>query len=32
MRCLLIIGSSRTRIAKRADGTTAVWTPRDYPE
>jgi precorrin-2 C20-methyltransferase/precorrin-3B C17-methyltransferase len=31
MRCLLIVGSSRTRTVKRADGTTAVWTPRDYP-
>lgn len=31
MRCLLIIGSSATRVSKRGDGSTAVWTPRDYP-
>ncbi len=32
MRCLVIVGSSRTRLSKRADGSTVVWTPRDYPE
>jgi precorrin-2 C20-methyltransferase/precorrin-3B C17-methyltransferase len=32
MRCLLIIGSSQTRLSKRGDGSTVVWTPRDYPE
>jgi precorrin-2 C20-methyltransferase/precorrin-3B C17-methyltransferase len=31
MRCLLIIGSSQTRIGERPDGTTTVWTPRTYP-
>jgi precorrin-2 C20-methyltransferase/precorrin-3B C17-methyltransferase len=31
MRTLLIIGSSQTRVAARADGTTSVWTPRRYP-
>ncbi len=31
MRTLLIIGSSQTRAVTRADGTTAVWTPRRYP-
>jgi precorrin-2 C20-methyltransferase/precorrin-3B C17-methyltransferase len=30
MRCLLIIGSSRTRVATRADGSPVVWTPRRY--
>jgi precorrin-2 C20-methyltransferase/precorrin-3B C17-methyltransferase len=30
MRCLLIIGSSRTRVAARADGSPMVWTPRRY--
>ncbi|MQA63995.1 MAG: precorrin-2 C(20)-methyltransferase [Actinophytocola sp.] len=29
MRCLLIIGSSRTRVADR-DGAAMVWTPRRY--
>lgn len=32
MRTLLIIGSSQTRRAHRADGTTVVWTPRRYPD
>ncbi|MEU8658389.1 precorrin-2 C(20)-methyltransferase [Actinoplanes philippinensis] len=32
MRCLLIIGSSQTRAVTRGDGTTAVYTPRHYPE
>jgi precorrin-2 C20-methyltransferase/precorrin-3B C17-methyltransferase len=31
MRCLLIVGSSATRLSKRGDGSTVVWTPRDYP-
>jgi precorrin-2 C20-methyltransferase/precorrin-3B C17-methyltransferase len=31
MRCLLIVGSSRTRLVERADGTRAVFTPRWYP-
>ncbi|NED95547.1 precorrin-2 C(20)-methyltransferase [Phytoactinopolyspora alkaliphila] len=30
MRCLLIIGSSQTRITARPDGSNAVWTPRSY--
>jgi precorrin-2 C20-methyltransferase/precorrin-3B C17-methyltransferase len=30
MRCLLIVGSSRTRVAARADGSPMVWTPRRY--
>jgi precorrin-2 C20-methyltransferase/precorrin-3B C17-methyltransferase len=32
MRCLLIIGSSRTRAVARADGSTFVYTPRTYPD
>ncbi|GIF35871.1 precorrin-2 C(20)-methyltransferase [Actinoplanes xinjiangensis] len=32
MRCLLIIGSSQTRAVTRGDGTTAVYTPRHYPD
>jgi len=32
MRCLLIIGSSRTRVVARADGSTFVYTPRTYPD
>ncbi len=32
MRTLLIVGSSQTRRAERADGTTVVWTPRRYPD
>jgi precorrin-2 C20-methyltransferase/precorrin-3B C17-methyltransferase len=31
MRCLLIVGSSQTRVANRADGSTRVFTPRAYP-
>ncbi|MEV6342424.1 precorrin-2 C(20)-methyltransferase [Actinoplanes sp. NPDC051851] len=31
MRCLLIIGSSQTRAVQRADGSTFVYTPRNYP-
>ena len=31
MRCLVIVGSTQTRLAKRADGSVVVWTPRDYP-
>ncbi|MFC3382530.1 precorrin-2 C(20)-methyltransferase [Couchioplanes azureus] len=31
MRCLLIIGSSRTRVVSRGDGATHVYTPRSYP-
>ncbi len=31
MRCLLIIGSSQTRVATRGDGSTQVYTPRHYP-
>jgi precorrin-2 C20-methyltransferase/precorrin-3B C17-methyltransferase len=31
MRTLLIIGSSRTRVSARGDGSTSVWTPRRYP-
>jgi precorrin-2 C20-methyltransferase / precorrin-3B C17-methyltransferase len=31
MRCLLIVGSSQTRVVERADGTRAVFTPRRYP-
>ena len=31
MRCLLIIGSSQTRIVPRPDGTDQVYTPRTYP-
>ncbi|ASR34623.1 ATP-binding protein [Prauserella marina] len=30
MRCLLIVGSSRTRVRRQADGTELVWTPRNY--
>jgi precorrin-2 C20-methyltransferase/precorrin-3B C17-methyltransferase len=30
MRCLLIVGSSATRIVTRGDGTTQVFTPRRY--
>lgn len=32
MRTILLIGSSQTRTAPRADGTPSVWTPRRYPE
>jgi precorrin-2 C20-methyltransferase/precorrin-3B C17-methyltransferase len=31
MRCLLLIGSSQTRIAERGDGGQVVFTPRRYP-
>lgn len=31
MRCLLIIGSSRTQVTTREDGTRQVFTPRHYP-
>jgi precorrin-2 C20-methyltransferase/precorrin-3B C17-methyltransferase len=31
MRCLLIIGSSQTRVVTRGDGTTQLYTPRHYP-
>ena len=31
MRCLLIVGSSRTRITELPDGTRRVFTPRHYP-
>ena len=31
MRCLLIVGSSQTRVASRPDGSTRVFTPRSYP-
>lgn len=31
MRCLLIVGSSRTKVVQRADGTRQVFTPRHYP-
>ncbi|WP_433720922.1 precorrin-2 C(20)-methyltransferase [Actinoplanes sp. CA-051413] len=31
MRCLLIIGSSQTRVTTRGDGSTQVYTPRHYP-
>ncbi|TDD62751.1 precorrin-3B C(17)-methyltransferase, partial [Actinomadura rubrisoli] len=31
MRCLLLVGSSETRVAERGDGRTTVFTPRRYP-
>ncbi|GAA5173551.1 precorrin-2 C(20)-methyltransferase [Pseudonocardia eucalypti] len=31
MRCLLLIGSSRTRLVERGDGDRVVYTPRRYP-
>lgn len=31
MRCLLIIGSSQTRVVTRGDGSAQVFTPRSYP-
>ncbi|WP_024876724.1 precorrin-2 C(20)-methyltransferase [Saccharomonospora piscinae] len=31
MRCLVIVGSSRTRVREQRDGTRLVWTPRSYP-
>lgn len=30
MRCVLIVGSSRTRVRTQSDGTPIVWTPRSY--
>ncbi|PXY26987.1 precorrin-2 C(20)-methyltransferase [Prauserella muralis] len=30
MRCLLIVGSTRTRVREQPDGTRVVWTPRHY--
>ncbi|NED98611.1 precorrin-2 C(20)-methyltransferase [Phytoactinopolyspora halotolerans] len=30
MRCLLIVGSSQTRVSERSDGVRTVWTPRTY--
>jgi precorrin-2 C20-methyltransferase/precorrin-3B C17-methyltransferase len=32
MRCLLIVGSSRTRASARGDGSAVVYTPRHYPD
>jgi len=29
--CLLIVGSSQTRVTTRGDGSTQVYTPRHYP-
>lgn len=31
MRCLLIVGSSQTRMVERPDGSRSVFTPRHYP-
>jgi precorrin-2 C20-methyltransferase / precorrin-3B C17-methyltransferase len=31
MRCLLIIGSSQTRVRYRPDRSPTVYTPRHYP-
>ncbi|MEU4541066.1 precorrin-2 C(20)-methyltransferase [Streptosporangium sp. NPDC023825] len=31
MRCLLLVGSSTTRVAERGDGGRVVFTPRRYP-
>jgi precorrin-2 C20-methyltransferase/precorrin-3B C17-methyltransferase len=31
MRCLLLIGSSQTRLVTRSDGTEMVFTPRNHP-
>ncbi|MEU1737147.1 precorrin-2 C(20)-methyltransferase [Streptosporangium sp. NPDC020145] len=31
MRCLLLVGSSTTRVAERKDGRRVVFTPRRYP-
>jgi precorrin-2 C20-methyltransferase/precorrin-3B C17-methyltransferase len=31
MRCLLIVGSSQTRVSTRIDGSIRVYTPRTYP-
>ena len=32
MRCLLIIGSSQTRVSERGSGEKMVYTPRHYPD
>ncbi|MFB7598221.1 precorrin-2 C(20)-methyltransferase [Streptomyces sp. NPDC056160] len=32
MRTILLVGSSQTRVVRRADGQEVVWTPRRYPE
>ncbi|ELS57800.1 precorrin-2 C(20)-methyltransferase [Streptomyces viridochromogenes] len=32
MRTILLVGSSQTRVVRRADGEEIVWTPRRYPE
>ncbi|MGV9555615.1 precorrin-2 C(20)-methyltransferase [Streptomyces sp. NPDC003522] len=32
MRTILLLGSSQTRVVRRADGEEIVWTPRRYPE
>ncbi len=31
MRCLLLVGSSQTKVVVRGDGTQTVFTPRHYP-
>jgi precorrin-2 C20-methyltransferase/precorrin-3B C17-methyltransferase len=31
MRTLLLVGSSQTRLAERANGERVVYTPRHYP-
>jgi len=31
MRCLLIVGSSQTRVVHRPNGESVVFTPRHYP-
>jgi precorrin-2 C20-methyltransferase/precorrin-3B C17-methyltransferase len=31
MRCLLLVGSSRTQVIERGDGVRSVFTPRRYP-
>ncbi|WP_240965729.1 precorrin-3B C(17)-methyltransferase [Streptomyces zingiberis] len=31
MRTILLVGSSRTRTARRGDGSEVAWTPRRYP-
>jgi precorrin-2 C20-methyltransferase/precorrin-3B C17-methyltransferase len=31
MRCILLVGSSQTRVVERSGGKTVVWTPRTYP-
>ncbi len=32
MRTILLVGSSRTRVARRGDGEEIVWTPRRCPQ